>query len=169
MKRALSQSPSARFQLLSPRAETPRRLFSLNRCNNPALRVLNTGDIAITTSVGSYEHLCSTSSEQPLPVDSGSASTASSQSSASSPVLAVCTSRFTRSKSRETGLTPHQLFILSQKSPVKDRSPASKKRTNNTVGGTPQHGVTQKVSYTPPSALSLLHLTSSPMLLKKAK
>lgn len=169
MKRALSQSPSTSFQLLSPRTETPRRLFSLKRCDSPALRVLNTGDIAITTSVGFDEHLRSTSSEQTLPVDSGAASTGSSQSSASSPVLAECTSRFTRSKSRETGLTPHQLFILSQKSPVKDRSPASKRRTNNTVGGTPRHGVSQKVSYTPPSALSLLHLTSSPMLLKKSK
>lgn len=169
MKRVLSQSPSTGFQLLSPETETPRRLFSLKRCESPALRVLNTGDVAMPTSVGSNEHLCSTSSDQTLPVDCSAASTGSSQSSTSSPVLAECTSRFTRSKSRETGLTPHELFILSQKSPVKDRSPASKKRTNNTVGCTPRLGVAQRVSYTPPSALSLLHLTSSPMLLKKSK
>lgn len=169
MQRALSTSPSASFPLLSPKAETPRRLFSVKSCESPALRVHHTLDVAVTTQVGSGEHLCSTSSEQTLPVDSSAPSTESSQSSAGSPVLAECTSRFTRSKSRETGLTPHQLFVLSQKSPVKDRSPASKKRTNNTVGCTPRHGATQKVSYTPPSALSLLHLTSSPMLLKKSK
>lgn len=60
----------------------------------------------------------------------------------------TCSARITRSKCRETGLSPEDLFVLSQASPSK---------------GQIKH---QRKAFTPPSALSVLHLTSSPMLTK---
>lgn len=95
-----------------------------------------------------------------------------------SPLMMTCTSRFTRSKSRETGLTPQELFLLSQASPVKDRvhdvvesneceNKEPDSASSRGMAATPRRRATQKISYTPPSALSLLHLTSSPMLLHK--
>lgn len=161
------------------KTEMPRRLFNIKSYECSPVKVVAL-DGAVAAQAGFDGQLCSASAGQGLPVSDDNVMIGTSELSETalgSPVLPECTSRFTRSKSRETGLTPHQLFVLSQTSPVKNGSHASKKkRGKKTVGcamlkstnRTPRQRVTKKVSYTPPSALSLLHLTSSPMLLKKS-
>ncbi|XP_064457232.1 treslin-like [Ornithodoros turicata] len=77
--------------------------------------------------------------------------------------------RITRSRARETGLTPHEIFVLSQSSPRKEDKSGTKTAVLGARGElakTPQHVKPQKRTFTPPSAISVLHLTSSPMLLK---
>ncbi|XP_029840916.2 treslin-like [Ixodes scapularis] len=95
----------------------------------------------------------------------------SSRGVVTSPVLTKLTTRFTRSKSKETGLSPQQLFLLSQASPVKGERQTEQRPHGATPsqepGTTPSCRKRRRIVYTPPSALSLLHLTSSPMLLKK--
>lgn len=182
VKRMLSKSPTTTLtrQTLFPKTETPRQLFSMKSHRSSPVKTVDSLDDLVAAQASSDTQSFSTSTEQILRADNDgvlTATSASSETSVSSPVLPECTSRFTRSKSRETGLSPHELFVLSQRSPVKKGNHVSKKRGNKTVGcamlkdndQTPRHRVTKKVSYTPPSALSLLHLTSSPMLLKKTK
>lgn len=180
-KRMLSKSPIAtlRRQTLFPKTETPRQLFSIKSHESSPIKIVDSLDIVVAAQTSSDVQSGSTSTEQILRADEAvlTVTSASSETSVGSPVLPECTSRFTRSKSRETGLSPNELFVLSQRSPVKKENHVSKKRGNKTVGcavlkdndQTPRPSVTKKVSYTPPSALSLLHLTSSPMLLKKSK
>lgn len=180
VKKGLLKSPTStlRRQALFSKTETPRKLFSMKSKSSP-IKAMDS-DVVVASQAISGNHLCSTSTEQTSQADSDTAlivTSASSETSVGSPVLPECTSRFTRSKSRETGLSPHELFVLSQRSPVKVKNCVTKKKGNKTVGcamvkdnaQTPRHSVTKKISYTPPSALSLLHLTSSPMLLKKTK
>ncbi|KAL3193461.1 hypothetical protein MRX96_016818 [Rhipicephalus microplus] len=182
VKRMLSKLPTTtvRRQTLFPKTETPRQLFSMKSHRSSLVKSVDSLDSLVADRASSGTQSFSTSSEQILGADNDAALIVTSEppeNSLSSPLLSECTSRFTRSKSRETGLSPHQLFVLSQKSPVRKGNHGFKKRGNKTVGcamlkdndQTPRHKVTKKVSYTPPSALSLLHLTSSPMLLKKTK
>lgn len=80
--------------------------------------------------------------------------------------------RITRSKARETGLTPYEIFLLSQASPVKGSSGTSgalgedRRNTCRKLLQSPRHTRPRKKMFTPPSALSVLHLTTSPMFLE---
>ncbi|XP_077504183.1 treslin-like [Amblyomma americanum] len=180
-KRVLSNSPVAALGRMTSltKTERPRRLFNVKSCECSPGKVVALGSAA-TAQTGFDGQLCSATAGQSLCVSNDNVmitTSESSETSLGSPVLPECTSRFTRSKSRETGLTPHELFVLSQTSPVNNGSHASKKERGRKMVGcamlkntsqTPRQRVAKKVSYTPPSALSLLHLTSSPMLLKKS-
>lgn len=180
-KQVLSRTLVAAFGQMTPLAKTemPRRLFNVKSYECTPVKVAL--DSAVAAQAGFDRQLCSASAEQCPPVSDNimiRTSESSETSLGGSPALPECTSRFTRSKSRETGLTPHELFVLSQTSPVCSvkGSHASENRGKKAVGcamlkntnQTPRQRVTKKVPYTPPSALSLLHLTSSPMLLKKS-
>ncbi|CAN7938217.1 unnamed protein product [Ixodes hexagonus] len=171
LKRPCLKSPSSSQRAgLSDEPETPRRLFrslaDLSPREEPDVGDSLQEDLPNGTGRGS-------SGGHSSPVPNGDSSRGVLVNQDHSPVLTKLTTRFTRSKSKETGLSPQQLFLLSQASPVK-----GERQTELHLHGanatpfqdpskTPRHRRSRKAAYTPPSALSLLHLTSSPMLLRK--